>query len=134
MDTKICSSCNETLDLTNFYKGTRKCKDCTKKAVSLNYRKNKAHYQEYDRKREATESRKKDKKKSQDKHRSENPDKYKARTALGNALRDKRIVKVPCEVCGDEKSQAHHDDYSKPLDVKWLCFKHHRQVHGQSID
>jgi hypothetical protein len=37
----------------------------------------------------------------------------------------------PCEVCGEEKVEAHHDDYSKPYDVRWLCFKHHRLHHKQ---
>ena len=31
-----------------------------------------------------------------------------------------------CEVCGSPKVQAHHDDYSKPLEVRWLCVRHHR--------
>jgi hypothetical protein len=39
------------------------------------------------------------------------------------------LVRKPCEVCGAEKTHAHHDDYSKPLDVMWLCPKHHRERH-----
>lgn len=37
-----------------------------------------------------------------------------------------------CEMCGDPYSEVHHDDYSKPLHVRWLCrpchLKHHAQV------
>jgi hypothetical protein len=35
----------------------------------------------------------------------------------------------PCEVCGSTVSvEAHHEDYSRPLDVRWLCNYHHRRV------
>lgn len=37
------------------------------------------------------------------------------------------LVRSPCVVCGAEKSEAHHDDYRKPLDVIWLCREHHRE-------
>jgi hypothetical protein len=39
-------------------------------------------------------------------------------------------LRQPCEKCGYHKSQAHHHDYSKPLDVNWLCFACHRKEHG----
>lgn len=39
------------------------------------------------------------------------------------------LVRLPCEICGNEVAQAHHDDYSKPLDVRWLCTTHHAEWH-----
>jgi hypothetical protein len=35
----------------------------------------------------------------------------------------------PCEVCGALSAEAHHKDYSRPLDVVWLCRKHHMELH-----
>lgn len=56
------------------------------------------------------------------------------RRTFAEAVRDGRLTKKPCEVCGtEEKVEAHHEDYSKPLDVMWLCFKHHRERHGQEV-
>ncbi len=39
------------------------------------------------------------------------------------------LKRKPCEVCGDVETHAHHADYSKPLDVRWLCAKHHKELH-----
>lgn len=39
------------------------------------------------------------------------------------------IKREPCEVCGLEKSEGHHYDYTKPLFVQWLCRKHHIEEH-----
>jgi hypothetical protein len=47
------------------------------------------------------------------------------------AVASGKLVKQPCEVCGNPNSAAHHEDYSKPLDVKWLCQKHHMERHVQ---
>jgi len=44
------------------------------------------------------------------------------------AKRTGKLVAQPCEVCGS-KGQAHHDDYTKPLDVRWLCSRHHKLHH-----
>lgn len=48
---------------------------------------------------------------------------------VGLAVGRGELVQAGCEVCGDPQSQAHHDDYAKPLEVRWLCRQHHRQQH-----
>src|SRR5260370_14798419 len=46
------------------------------------------------------------------------------------ALKAGKLIKQPCEVCGTtENIHAHHEDYSKPLDVRWLCASHHAGLH-----
>lgn len=61
---------------------------------------------------------------------AEDPVKAKARTMVSNRIRRGQLERQPCEVCAaTEGVQAHHDDYSKPLDVRWLCRKHHGEVH-----
>lgn len=52
-----------------------------------------------------------------------------ARRTTYNAIKSGKLVRQPCEVCGVPKSEAHHDDYSKPLDVRWLCRTHHVEHH-----
>jgi len=57
------------------------------------------------------------------------PKERKARVMLLNAIRDRRVKKMPCVVCGEVKSEGHHIDYNQPLVVIWLCKKHHRDIH-----
>lgn len=61
--------------------------------------------------------------------RKRNPEKVRAHTAINNAIRYGKIKRKPCEECGKEKSHAHHEDYSKVLDVKWLCSQCHKDAH-----
>jgi ribosomal protein S27AE len=58
----------------------------------------------------------------------------KAHKAVGIALRDGDLKKQLCEVCRRSPAFAHHDDYSKPLKVRWLCVRHHLQAHGKNIE
>jgi hypothetical protein len=58
------------------------------------------------------------------------PEKGKAHRLIHNAIMSGDIFRQPCEVCGKSKAEAHHDDYSKPLDVRWLCKKHHARLHS----
>jgi hypothetical protein len=52
-----------------------------------------------------------------------------ARRTVRNAIKAGRLERKPCEVCGDLEVQAHHDDYSQPLKVRWVCVAHHRLIH-----
>src|SRR5690606_109968 len=44
-----------------------------------------------------------------------------SRAVTQRAIRSGHLLKQPCEVCGKMKVDAHHDDYAKPLEVRWLC-------------
>jgi hypothetical protein len=144
METKVCRKCGERKPLDEFYEHPQmadghlnQCKAC-KRAYQKRYREE--HHKEiceYDRQRAQTEQRKQYALERERARRRENPEKYQARTAVHNALRDGKITKPDaCEDCGDtEKAlQGHHEDYSKPLDVKWLCFQCHRARHGQIVE
>lgn len=58
-----------------------------------------------------------------------NPKKYAAHIAVQRALSQGKIAKQACEVCGEPRVDAHHDDYSRPLKVRWLCRTHHTRLH-----
>ena len=45
------------------------------------------------------------------------------------AVRTGALTKQPCSRCGAVKAVAHHEDYSKPLDVTWLCLSCHQRRH-----
>ena len=62
-----------------------------------------------------------------------NPQKKRAHGIVKRAVASGLLVKEPCYKCGDVRSQAHHNDYNKPLEVLWCCAKHHSELHhGQS--
>lgn len=51
----------------------------------------------------------------------------KVKRAIKNGTLVRRYV---CEDCGSKaRIDAHHEDYSKPLDVLWLCRQCHRNRH-----
>lgn len=142
MDLKRCFKCSESKPRSEFYRHPMmgdgllgKCKECTKKDVKENRKKKPNYYRAYDVARfRDDQDRRKAASEYQRVSRKRCPEKWAARNAISNAVRDGRVTRMPCEVCGDEKSEAHHPDYSKPLDVQWLCFKHHRKIHGQLED
>ena len=63
---------------------------------------------------------------------SNNGPKVSAKNIVRSYILTGRLVKLPCEVCGKNPADAHHDDYQKPLDVRWLCRKHHKAWHVEN--
>lgn len=105
------------------------CKECHKGRMKVRARMNPS-VQEYDRERAKLPHRKEMHARNCKRWREENPLGYQAHTAVSNAVRTGRLKRLPCEFCGDERVHAHHKDYSKPLDVIWLCAKCHNRLHA----
>lgn len=150
MSDKACFKCGRTLDIEMFYKHPRmsdgrlgKCKDCTRRDVSRNRSLRSDYYNEFDRKRarlpHRVASRAKyssdlgyaKKKMYYGASISRYPYKQQARQATAYAIKRGEIQKQPCSVCGNQKSQAHHEDYTDPLNVIWFCSKHHAARHRE---
>jgi hypothetical protein len=138
---KTCFKCSLMRPIEEFYKHPRmadgrlnKCKTCTKSDVKKRYERLDG-CASYERKRAVDPKRKEQALKYQRARRAKHPEKTKANRAVYNALQGGRLTRGPCEVCGTTvRVQAHHDDYSKALDVRWLCFTHHREdAHGQTV-
>lgn len=144
---KTCKKCNEEKHPVDFYSNDSSCKECRKEAVRKNRAEKVDYYREYDKKRYKEDPKVKQRidrylattdgmrKSSEAKSRwdAKNPVKKAAQTILGNAVRDGKIAKPGfCESCGKSgRIHGHHCDYSKPLDVMWLCPKCHKDWHAE---
>ena len=106
-----------------------KCKECNKKDVTKHREKNIEKLREYDRKRSNLPHRVQLRKDIGKRWKKNHPDRKKAQQILRKAVMNGFIKKQLCWVCG-EKAEAHHPDYSSPLDVVWLCSSHHKQAHA----
>ena len=59
------------------------------------------------------------------------PHRVKARQMVHDAVRSGVLTREPCEQCGAYPTEGHHDDYNKPLQVRWLCKCCHRAIKPQ---
>lgn len=136
---KKCFKCGELKEITEFYSHPKmadghvgKCKECNKKDVSKNYHKNITYYIDYEKARQKTEVRKSKKTIYQRESRRREREKFIANSRTSYAVKTGKLIKRHCEICGSFfKINAHHEDYSKPLNVKWLCWDHHMEIHGK---
>ena len=141
--TKKCTGCGQEKELTEFYRcGTgrdgvhAKCKICMSIYLKQHYLKNKQKYKDNFQKYITPEKRRQWQSDNSDKvrryqlnWRKKNPKKYRAHRKLGLALKQGKLIKQPCEKCSNSVTEGHHDSYDKPLDVRWLCEKCHREHH-----
>jgi len=152
---KRCRECGKEKPLDDFYTHPRmadghlnKCKSCVKARVAKHRDRNLEAVRAYDRSRADQPDRAALRKQVAERWKSDpelrtrsssqkaawrhrNPEKSAAQTMVGNAIRDGKLERQPCERCGNPKADGHHDDYSKPLDVQWLCRKHHADRHKE---
>ena len=149
---KKCTGCGTLKPLEQYYKHpatpdghASKCKECAKAIVKAAREKNADKYRNYDKARALrpdrvaarseyakTENGKAAAKRARAAYVKKSPERRAAHVALGNAVRSGHVTPWPVcavpECCS--KPEAHHPDYSRPLDVVWLCSAHHKQAHA----
>lgn len=131
---KTCFKCAQSKPLRDFYKHKQmadghlnKCKECAKSDVKRHRNEHLDRIRAYDRGRGSRQTAEYNRE-----YRARFPNKYRAHAMVNNHIRTGNLAKEPCEVCGSEiRTHAHHDDYSKPLNVRWLCPVHHSQWHAE---
>jgi hypothetical protein len=105
---KLCSAAIAAADaiLTHGYP-LRRCRPCHRKIVADTARRNRSRYRD-----------------------AETHAVARARVLFRAAVQSGAIVREPCEACGAEKADGHHDDYAHPLTVRWLCRRCHKAWHA----
>lgn len=141
--TKRCRVCLGDKDLSEFYKNKTckggldtKCKSCSRRIITERRNTRPEHYAAYDLARFSNPLRKQQIRKSRPKSKArwnvENPEKLSAHQALYYAISTGKVKRQPCERCGSTVHvHGHHENYDFPLDVIWLCVKHHRIRHKE---
>ncbi|KEZ23139.1 hypothetical protein HS327_00742 [Glaesserella parasuis] len=137
-----CKHCNKEKVLDDFYSSNKStCKECVKLKSRLNRIQNIDHCKKYDRDRANLEHRvlaraiyrktdnyKQSHRKANYKYRANNPSVYQAHIIVNNAIKSGKLKQENCLICG-KQAEAHHFDYSLPLNVIWLCDEHHKHTH-----
>lgn len=131
---KTCFKCQKEKPLSEYYSHPKtadrhlnKCKSCTKSDVSRHYYRPDIYEANKEKERARNKVRTKDGFWKTKKYRD--LAKYKARQMVNSRVQSGTLQRGVCEVCGRASAEGHHPDYNKPLEVIWLCLKHHREIH-----
>jgi hypothetical protein len=141
MKDKICFKCQRVLPISDFYVHSKmadghlgKCKDCTKMDV-LNHRtENIEKIRKYDRDRALIPNRRKRSQEISKRWLKENPEKARAQRMVHYHVSRGNLTPQPCRSCGAARGVAHHEDYTRPLDVVWLCQPCHKARHKEILE
>ena len=136
---KTCSCCLTERPISDFQKRTASkdgltasCKSCLKKRDAEKHvrfrEKRLMTMREYAKTPKAKESHAM----SVKKWARSNREKRYAHSVVSHAVAAGKIKKEPCKVCGNEKVEAHHHDYSLPMHIIWLCSSCHKKAHSQN--
>jgi ribosomal protein S27AE len=138
---KVCSTCKAEKPLDQFHRNATgrlgrmsRCKPCACRYVR-EYRA--AHVEEYrarGREADRTPERREHWKARRVRRGERGRIQSHAHSAVQGALRAGKLKPSPCESCGAAEVDAHHDDYAKPLDVRWLCRLCHAAHHKREAD
>ncbi len=137
MNMKICKECKEEKPFEAFYRDKRtidgcysRCKACHNKAADA--KKMERYYSDPDFKAKRIEASRVWQKEAYGK-RGKFMARQRARVEVRHAIRRGELVKGPCEECGEKAVQAHHPDYTQPLNIMWLCHECHKLWHKNNM-
>jgi hypothetical protein len=136
---KACAKCKESKPRSDFHRNKRsgdglnnECKPCAIRRAGEWQKKNRKRHNENDKR---SRQRNPELLRARlGRYKERYPEKYKANKAVWDAVHDGRLVKPACcEDCGKPTPKGeldgHHKDYSKKLEVDWLCRQCHRKRH-----
>jgi len=152
-----CRVCDAEKQVSEFYprqiksdRSSGECKECTKSRIRKNRAENIDYYRSYDRMRYRESEERREHchaagrttpmsvrvEKQRAKRKEDGNLRHNARQKVARAVAKGQIKKMDeCFFCGTGQSlQAHHEDYTKPLDVFWLCPKCHGKLHTVTGD
>ena len=140
-----CKKCDASVIGTINSQGSWVCKACSRASAKASYKKHRKRRiadtvragrldPEKKRLRQRAyyaRNRELEKQRMRDRYQRDKP-KFRARQAVSRAIKAGKLSRGPCVKCeATDKIQAHHPDYSKPLEVVWLCPKCHGLEHSR---